>query len=222
MNISLFYKEWIKTRHVILLSVALCIVALAYTYIVTSKDIRINGANILLSNIVLMGTEATTIMSYMPLVIGLGIALTQFIPEMVDKRLKLTLLLPITEKSIIATMLGFGTIVTGTLYIVSTIVLGVEMSGLFPSELTCRIVLTNIPYMLTGLMTYYITSWICLEPTWKQRTKNGIIAVLLIGIFMIKCKGGAATPMIPIQVIITALTASLPFYSIARFKDGAL
>lgn len=72
---------------------------------------------------------------YFPLLAGITVGLAQYIPEMVKKRLKLTLHLPLSENRILFVMLGYG---LSTLFILFLIPYFLFLSGLsfhFPEEI---------------------------------------------------------------------------------------
>ena len=70
---------------------------------------------------------------------------------------------------------------------------------------------------LNGKLT---VAWICLEPAWKRRILNLIIAVLLLRIFFLSPTPEAYNKFLPYLVVYTLLTASFSWLSIVRFKAG--
>jgi len=78
----------------------------------------------------------------------------------------------------------------------------------------------NSVWYLAGISGYLLVAWICLEPAWKRRILNLIIAVLLLRIFFLSPTPEAYNKFLPYLVVYTLLTASFSWLSIVRFKAG--
>ena len=94
MNRMILYKEWLKTRWV-LLGIVLVMAAITfYCFLNLTKVVQIRGAEILWETLVSKETVLTEIFRFVPAVAAALLALSQWLPEMQHKRLKLTLHLP--------------------------------------------------------------------------------------------------------------------------------
>ena len=87
-------------------------------------------------------------------------------------------------------------------------------------ELKNHILLTALTWYLAGISGYLLVAWICLEPAWKRRIINLIIAVLLLRIFFLSPTPEAYNKFLPYLLVYTLLTASFSWLSIVRFKAG--
>ena len=105
-------------------------------------------------------------------------------PEMQRKCLKLTLHLPYSQKKMVMAMLAFGVLALFACFATSFIIMGVYLPQHFTSELVQRILLSAAPWFLAGFAGYLLVSWICLEPTWKRRVLNLIIAALIFRVLI--------------------------------------
>lgn len=221
---ALFYKEWNKTKRIVFLIIAIFVGVIAYTFINAGQLFRVGGATDAWSMVIFKDMSVLpSIFTWIPVLTSLLLAFNQFVPEMTDKRLKLTLHLPMPETRTMTTMLLYGIFVLLGLYIASYVALIVGLSAYYPQEVICNMILKSLPWFLGGLTAYLLTSWICLEPTWRQRIYNGAISLCILSFFFIDSKSGAYTPIIPYLVIFGLIACfSFPFYSTARFKDGAL
>ncbi|MBB4035347.1 hypothetical protein GGR21_001236 [Dysgonomonas hofstadii] len=219
---ALFYKEWCKTKRVILLLFLVFIGVLGYTFINIDQMFRISGAINTWSNIIMKDMSILPqIMTWVPVLAALLLSFAQFIPEMTDKRLKLTLHLPMPENKIMTTMLLYGICTLLTLYILSYIILVIGASIYFPSEIVAGMLWQSIPWFLAGILSYILATWVTLEPTWRQRISNAFIAICFLSFFFITAKSGAYSTFIPYLILVVIISISFPFYSTARFKDGA-
>ena len=94
------------------------------------------------------------------------------------------------------------------------------LNEILAHELKSHILLTALTWYLAGISGYLLVAWICLEPAWKRRILNLIIAVLLLRIFFLSPTPEAYNKFLPYLVVYTMLTASFSWLSIVRFKAG--
>lgn len=220
---ALYYKEWYKTRRMVILGIILMLATLAYSFINLEQMFRLGGATGTWSNIMLKDMPILpSIVQWMPLAIGVLLALAQFIPEMTDKRLKLTLHLPLGENKIMSALLGYGVITLLALFVASYIILLLICSCYFPSEIMGAMIYKSIPWFGAGIVGYLLVSWVCLEPTWSQRIRSALISLAIISVFFIGAKSGAYIGLNIYLLIVMVAAFLFPFYSISRFKEGAL
>ena len=91
---ALSYKEWMKTRRLIGVMLLLMAVAVGYTYIDLTHEIRLNEAVNVWYGCLFQGTSVAPWMMYLLPLAGIALGVVQYVPEMTQKRLKLTLHLP--------------------------------------------------------------------------------------------------------------------------------
>ena len=125
------------------------------------------------------------LLTYVPLAIGVLLALVQFVPEIQQKRLKLTLHLPYPQRSMIGLMLAAGLVQLGIIFVLNYLTLWAYLQSILAPELVARILLTSLPWYLCGITGYLFAAWICLEPTWRRRIIDLLIAVGVVRIFFL-------------------------------------
>lgn len=221
MIISLFYKEWIKTRRIISLFFILFAGFVTYTFIDIAQMFRMSRPEVVWNEIVLNDISFVSFIKWLPLLSAIALALIQHVPEMVNKRFKLTLHLPLTENSIVIWILSYGWAILLGLYTVTLIALVIGLSCYFPIEFIQSSLYVSLPWFLGGFAAYMLTSWAVYEPVWRYRAVNILIAVCTLSIFFFDGKSGAYLPFIPYLIAITIISAGFPFFSIIRFKEGA-
>ncbi|MDR2038979.1 MAG: ABC transporter permease [Bacteroidales bacterium] len=216
---SIFYKEWIKTRRLIFLLLPVFAAMIIYILLNVGKQYRLGPVplweSLIQNNAILVGY-----FKYLPLAAGILMAIVQFVPEMQHKRLKLTLHLPVNESKILSNMLGYGIIILAALFILSEVVL---LSGLgirFCPELVMANFKASLPWFIGGLASYLLAAWICLEPVWRQRIFNAVIAACCISFFYNTALPGAYAPFLPYLICFIVVSFLFSFYAAARFKDG--
>lgn len=159
-------------------------------------------------------------MQYVPLIIGILMAIVQFVPEMQRKCLKLTLHLPYPALRMTAGMLFAGVALLVVCFATNFLLMEIYLNGVFAHELKSHVLLTALTWYLAGIAGYLLVSWICLEPTWKHRVLNLIISVLILRVFFLSPTPEAYNKFLPCLTIYTLLTASFSWLSIVRFKAG--
>ncbi len=219
---SIYYKEWYKSRWTLLLILLAFTGVILYSFISISQNLRVQGINNVWDLIVQKGIYYFATIKYLPLLAGIILAISQYTPEMINKRLKLTLHLPMHESKIMMSMLSYGII---NLILIFTLVYAVIYWGTwmyFPNEVASWNTVIILPWLMGGLVAYLLTTWICIEPVWKQRIMNSIITILILALFYFDVIPGAYTSSIVYLIVLAILCVLFSFFSLIRFKDGEL
>lgn len=219
---ALLLKEWIKTRRVITLIGIIFIATIIYTLINTGQQFRVGGAVQTWATIILKDMPVLpAFLQWLPLLSGLLLGISQFVPEMQDKRLKLTLHLPLAETKIIAILLLFGISVLLITFLLTYLLLSFSLSFYYPEEIIGATIWSSLPHFFAGLFSYLFASWISLEPVWRHRIGYTLASVGFLSFLFIHSISGAYIPFIPYLTILLILCFFFPFYPMYRFKDGA-
>lgn len=216
----IIYKEWIKTKWCAVVSLSIMLLFTVYAFLVADRAVELRGAGHIWEVMVLRDAVFVDILKYVPLLIGISMGFFQYMPEIYRKSFKLTLHLPCSSFSLIMAMILYGTAVLTACFTVSISVMAVCFSELFPVELTERILLTSLPWFVAGVAAYVFTAWIVLEPAWKMRVVNAVVSVLLLRLFFMGPAPEAYNSFIMWLVVFVALSVSLVWLSVVRFKDG--
>ena len=208
---AIFYKEWIKTRWYFLLAVLATLGFTSYCMLRINRVVEMKGAAHVWEVMLQRDVIFIDMLQYIPLIAGILMAIVQFVPEMQRKCLKLTLHLPYPELKMTGNMLLSGLVL---------LLVCLYLNGILAHELKNHILLTALTWYLAGISGYLLVAWICLEPAWKRRILNLIIAVLLLRIFFLSPTPEAYNKFLPYLVVYTLLTASFSWLSIVRFKAG--
>ncbi len=219
---AIFYKEWIKTRRSVWLAAAVMAGCTAYAFVESGQECRLSGAvQVWYGAIVKDAPLLPAVMQWVPAFVGVLLSLSQFVPEMTDRRLKLTLHLPAGEDALLASLLAYGAVVLVLLYALTCAVLAVGFSAVYPPEIVGNMVLDSLPWFLAGICAYLLTAWICMEPVWRFRIAYGLVGACLCAFFFVDGPAGACLPAIPYLTLFTLLCFFFPFHSAGRFKEGA-
>ena len=220
MEKMIIYKEWLKTRWV-LLGILLVLGAITfYCFLNLSKVVEIRGAELLWEALVGKDTVLTEILRYLPVAAGVLLSAAQFVPEVAQKRLKLTLHLPYPQGRMLLDLVLYGLGVLSVLFLLQAVVAGAILSRWVVWELVARILRTMAVWYLAGWAAYLFTAAICLEPTWKMRALEVLVAA---GLFVLLFKSPipeAYNGFFPFLLVYVLLSVSLLYYGVARFKEG--
>ncbi len=167
-------------------------------------------------------TISPQVIKWILLLSPIVIAASQYLCEMTNKRLKLTLHLPHSEFKIICAMQLFGLCATALINATILIPLWLGLQISFPREIINAEIIHLLPYCLGGVTSYLLTAWIIVEPIAKRRIINLLIGAATLSIFAIN----APSPLsyiyaTPLLIVIALLAWFCALYSAARFKNGA-
>lgn len=217
---SIFYKEWIKTGKFLIIATLLLSAFASYEMLRIAKAVSINGAAHIWEVMLARDMIFINYIQFVPLFVGILLALFQFIPEMRNACFKLTLHLPIPNFTAAYSMLFYGAITLFAAFLIPFLIMLFYLQTVFAPELYWRILLTALPWFLSGFAAYFLLSWICLEPTWRLRIPYILLAVLTLRIYHLNPAPEAYNKFLPILTIFTLLLSTLAAISVARFKIG--
>ena len=128
MNKAIFYKERIKIRRFYPLATAVLAGFTAYALLRIGRMYAFNGA----------ASVWLAVLDRGDVLVGLGLA--QFLPEIIQKRLKLTLHLPDSHRAMMLGMLGYGLVLLTMLFAVQLLAIGLYLRHLMAPELVHAVV----------------------------------------------------------------------------------
>jgi hypothetical protein len=217
---ALLYKEWLKTRWVLAVLAVTAILLHLYIFTKIDRAFGIAGKEHIWDIIVNRKQFLFSDLTYFPLFSAILIALFQFVPEITQKRLKLTLHLPLRENTVVLWTAGYGAGLLGLLYIIQLVFFVSGVNHHFPYEIRNSTLLTITPWYIAGFSAYFLGAAICIEPSWIRRIALILISVGLIKLFYISVLPGSyrfIAIYLPAIAIISVLITAL---SIFRFKAG--
>ncbi len=220
MTKAIIFKEWVKTREFLLLSFVITIGAVVFNILRLDRIISLKGAAHLWEVMISRDAIFIDMMSYLPLCIALLLAVVQFVPEMLQKRLKLTLHLPYPRNKMIIMMLVYGLCSFLIIAIIQYVIMFGYMAGVFPQEMINRLLLTVLHWNLTAICIYLALAWIILEPTWKRRILYMALSYAIYFVFTINPLPEAYNYFLPIMVLLVLCFISFPLVSVLRFREG--
>ena len=217
---AIFYKEWIKTKWFLLLAFLISNGFAGYSMLRINRVTNMKGIEHVWEVMITRDAIFVELLEFIPVLIGIGMSIVQFAPEMHRKCLKLTLHLPYPQLRMINEMLLYGVVTLAICFVSNYIMMWAYMNTVLAEELYDRILLTACPWYLAGIASYLLTSWICLEPTWKRRILNLAITLLILRVYFMAPAPEAYNGFIPVLAVFTLITATFTNISVSRFKEG--
>ncbi|HCM59514.1 MAG TPA: hypothetical protein DIS74_03915 [Bacteroidales bacterium] len=219
---SLIYKEWIKIRLVVWIALGLSLVALINIFLKVRHDILFVDAANYWYSFLFRGVVFFSILKFLPFIIGLAIAIAQYFPETVNKRIKLTFHLPVSENGVLIWMHTFGALVILTVFLVVLVLFTAGSAIFFPSNIIRASLLTMMPWFLGGMATYFLVALILLEPMWIYRGLYTAVAAGFVTVFYTGASIGAFRPVLMPLALITLLLSFVVLFSGYRFRKGEM
>ena len=199
---------------------ALTVALTVYAMIVINRLITLKGVEHLWMIMLLKDNTFVEILKYLPLAVGVAIGAAQMVPEMQQKRLKLTLHLPFPQMRLCIMMLGFGLASCALVFVVQWMAVGVFYARIIPSQLVWRVLLTMLPWYAAGLMGYLFTAAVCLEGTWSRRVIVSLLGIAMVMVCYLQPAPEAYNAFIFLIMGYVCVLLALPLGSVMRFKEG--
>ena len=220
MILSIFYKEWIKTRRMVWFCLIASLGFLLYTQMRLSRVVELQGAAHVW--LIILSKDVTFIetLRFVPMAIGILLGLAQYVPEMQHKRLKLTLHLPIHYNRIIMLMSAYGLACLLAIFLIHYAWLWIYLHQLFATPITKHILLTSLPWYIGGIAGYAFTVWMCVEPTWKYRVIHFLFAAISLRLLYISPYPCAYNRVLGILILVSVFSIGYIILSVSRFKRG--
>jgi len=221
---SIVYKEWLKTRWFAIIYLLLSILAIANLFLKVQHDLTFNEAQKYWYMVVFQNLKYFKhgFFIVLPLLGALTIAVAQYFPETVSKRIKLSYHLPLNENKMLLTMMLYGTICILIISVV-TFLLFVGLSFIwFPAEIVTGAAITIAPYFLSGFAVYFLTALMVLEPVWKYRFLYLIVAAIFVPVYFTRVVIGGYLPALPLLTVFTVILSISLLFSGYRFRKGEM
>lgn len=217
---SLCYKEWLKIRQAYYVLALIGFGVILYLYFDIKQMNDFNSSNGLWGYIIGKGYLYYDLFRYVPLLAGLVLGFFQFVPELLNEKLKLTLHLPVKETNALLIMQMFVVTILTVTFLMWLLLLVVVSSIYFPWEIVASMIQTSFPWFLGGIYIYLAVSSILVEPLWFRRIILIGLNLLIISIYIENLRYSAFTNIFSHLIMIVIAGMTLILWSGKRFKIG--
>ena len=219
---SIVYKELIKIRFIVLLALGLSLLALVNIFLKVRHDILFVDAANYWYSFLFRGFTYFGILKFFPFAIGLAIAIAQYFPETVNKRIKLTFHLPVSENGVLIKMHAFGAGTIAALFLVIILCFTIGSAIFFPSNIIVDSLVTMAPWFIGGLATYFLVALVLLEPVWLYRALYAAVSAGFVALFYRGAVIGGFSPVLLPLAVLTLLLSCVVLFSGYRFRKGEM
>lgn len=216
---SIFYREWHKTRLIVIGSFVITISIMLYILLSFAHDVRASGLTTIVRDIAVNNLQPLAIFKLVPTILGALLAIGQFIPEVTDDKLKLTLHLPFNEHYILATLLGYGTLALSAVLSVGML-LSMIIGKYVPFTMLNYIIISVHPWLASGLITYALVAASIIEPYWARRISLLPIMLTFQFILLLDSQPMALSESWLFMIFSIVVSYIAPFYNMIRYKNG--
>ena len=212
---AIFLKEYIKIRWFWLSLLGMNVVLMAYIFVEIHHLFKMDHAELVWYRVLHLGQIPYMHFKFVPAITGLLIGCSQFLPEMESNRLRLSLHLPMKTQWLIIGHIVAGLSGLCLILFVDMVLLGGIMNKYFPSGAVVDALVTALPWVLAGVAAYLGTSLAMLEPGFRHKVYNSIVATGITGLFLFSAPTSAYVQIIPVLItplLLLVLAILLPAY----------
>ncbi len=212
---GVFFKEYVKLRSVWLLLLGLNAALMLCLYVETRHLFRLDHAEIVWYRVMGLGQLYYGALRFVPLLTGLALACLQFLPEMRDERMRLSLHLPAGSNIVVLAHLFIGLCGLAALMGLDAAALAWVSAIYFPYEACIAALFTFLPWVIAGFTAYLGVTLAFMEPRIKLRVFNLLLAGGLAAIMLRQAPPGAyagSWPVLAAALPLLLLAALLPAY----------
>ena len=216
----LIYKEWLKTRWWILLSFIGGIGVILVSYMLILQRIHAMGESYYFSTFIQEQPTLFSMYKYIVILSSIAIGISQFRPEFTNKRIKLSLHLPMPTYHVVYSMIGYGFMILTVVIAIEMLFMSILMCTIYPWEVLKGTFLTVTPWILGGWCCYFAVVSVLFEPKKITQCAQFVWYALLLNLFFSGYGYGNVQPIIPILFIVTVLISLSTVYTSHRFIKG--
>ena len=217
---AIIYKEWLKTRGVFLIGLLLSVCMAGFEILSMNRVGTVKGVEHIWQSMLMKDNMFVNHLTFIPLAVGVGVGLAQMLPEMVQKRFKLTLHLPYSQNRMVLAMLAVGLAEIVAVSVVTSVIVVVYDMRILAPELVSRVVLTMSPWFVAGVVAYFFTAAVCIEGCRVQKVVFSLLGVGVVSWLFAGDAPEAYNGVLLLFVVASLSCALLVYRSVYRFKEG--
>lgn len=216
---SLLFKEWLKLRWYWTGALALHVAVCLQIFFDIRRRIGAEHAEMIWYQTVHLGTVLYEDIRYLPLITGLVLATAQFGPEILGRRLRLTLHLPMNRDAMMLICLVAGLLATCTLCVLDALLIPLILANSFPAAVAFSSLPTMTPWILAGVLAYLGGVTLLLETAWRRRVLLALAFSTLIALLYSGRGYGWLTPALPWLTCLIPVFLAGVFESVRHFRQ---
>ncbi|MBQ3058859.1 MAG: hypothetical protein IJD16_00880 [Desulfovibrio sp.] len=194
---GIFFKECIKTRLCMLVLTLISLTYMAWIWLGVHRLFLLDHPEIVWYRVMDLGQIPYGALAVLPVVCACIFCCCQFLPEMRDERLRISLHLPCGMAQLMLAHFFFGLLFLALLYLLDGLLLTLMLQRHFPQEAVHTAHLTSLPWFLAGFFAYLCTAYAILEPQRRSRLVGVLLGLGLCAPLLLTTAPGALAPALP-------------------------
>jgi len=215
---SVFLKEFYKIRWLMLMVVLANAAVCVYVSVTTRRLFILDHPEVVWYRVLHLGQINYADVKYLPLLSGIAIAFIQYLPEMWQQRLRLSLHLPVPIQTLVFVHIWIGLAAFCTAMLPCALTLGWLTLHFFPAETLRTIFLTVLPWGFAGVAGYLGGTLVLLEPNLRLKAFNAVICAGVVGLYLQWAEPGQYTRILPQLVLPLGLLMFAVLVPAYRFR----
>jgi hypothetical protein len=217
---AILFKEWIKLRLYWALMLVGSVGFAAYLCLRLRNVHQFHDAVSVWSAWMFKGYLFFAPFRYVPLGLGVALGALQFLPETLNKRVRLVLHLPLGEERVISHHLLAGLLGLGLVLLLAAALFALTGWVYFPAEFQRNLWLTFAPWILAGFAGYLLTAALLLENAWRHRVLYLLLGGAALRLFFLGDFYDVYQRVLAGFALWTVALFLLPLLSSHRFRKG--
>lgn len=218
MIAAIFRKEYYKIRWPWLILLLFNLGLMGYIAIATRRLFILDHPEVVWYRVLHLGQIHCEAMMYAPLLSGILIACFQFLPEMWGERFRLSLHLPVSPGYVALSHLFVGLTAYTILAFLDLALLSAVTARFFSREGVMITLVTALPWALAGAAAYLGGALTLLEPNYRLRAVNLMLAAGVAGLYLNNGMPGSYGPSIVLLFLSLALMMLAILLPVLRFR----
>ncbi|AFN35270.1 hypothetical protein [Taylorella equigenitalis] len=207
---GLIYKEWLKLRFICWLPFVLAFAVLAYSYFEMLGVQTAHGGVALWRMVVFKDEMPFKPIKYIPLVSGILIGAAQWLPETLNKKIRVFLHLPVNQYVALGLSLGVGLLFMIAISLLLIFGEGYLSTKFLPHEVSIYIMQTIVPWCIAGVIGYVVIAMTLIETKFVARLLYACVgAVFLKALFASDVYGTYINSSLYFVLVVLALLVAM-------------
>lgn len=202
---SIFYKEFFKTRLGMVLLLGGNALFMGWLWLDIRRLFLLDHPEIVWYRVMDLGQIPYMPLTFLPAICGCIFCCFQFLPEMRDERLRISLHLPCAMPVLILSHLLYGLTFLSLLFALNALALILISHAYFPPDAVLLALQTTAPWFLAGLYAYLCMTCCLLEPRPRARLLGLLLGGGLCAPLLIRTAPGSLAPCLPAFLLLMPL-----------------
>lgn len=219
MLYSLILKEHLKLKWLLLVSLFLNLGLCLKIFLDIRQLIRTEHAEMVWYQAIHLHAVFYQDVRYLMVLAGVVLAAAQFVPEVLGRRMRIALHLPIDRHLLLLCCLLVGLSYVAVVALMDLLLIYVMLRHYFPVEVALASLSTMLPWVLAALMAYLGTVNLLLVSAWPRRVALFLVFGALIAILFSGTGYAWLKPALPWLLGLVPLALLTVFESLHHFQQ---